>query len=536
MARALLPFLLLLVLLSSGHSSPRVLEVTSPKVFDQLGRPDFANQLQRTLEVKLADDRDLALMKPNSNEAQYGLQLELQRDHRFPGREAVRVQFNLPSGEKRWLTMTLLPEQLEAPSTRNWLIRKISNTTLRQLKAEAMVLLQPRLDGDLSKNIVLLDAKEKRLEVELLGQSPSSRTSPIPPDHAREVLAKEKPISSRRQSPIAKKVLNFMRSPITRKKDLKAPLPKEEKPELTPINPFYAQKHKALSRQPAFPFPRSVLSGPPSLFLAPSLGRLETDPRDTFSLSTAFTWVNEDYGGSQGPLVGLRWKGEMLRQHISVSTRLWRYFNLSLDTGYGVRNSNDVRLELNHPTAPGGTTFLAQRNLDPGLLDSTLTLTMVHDMRRFIFRPFIHVKLPTGSKEALLSSGGRDAGAGLSMEWLQNNWHLKSMFSITSPEDLDIFAPTQGSVATSSYVTIALGIGKTLNLFGGERVSMSLTGQQNPLRRLSNMDDLDKEILTLAGLVEKDIQENLTFQLEVFGGLTNSSPKTGLLLGLRRQF
>jgi len=270
--------------------------------------------------------------------------------------------------------------------------------------------------------------------------------------------------------------------------------------------------------------------------MAPSLGRLETDPRDVFSVSTSFSWVREKFSGRQSPLVGINWEGEMLRQHISVSTRLWRHLNLSLDTGYGVRNSDHVTLELNHPTALGGTTFLAKRSLDPGLLDSTLTLTLVHDMRRFLFRPFIHVKLPTGDKDSLLGSGSRDAGAGASIEWTQYNWHLKGLLSLTSPGDLDIFASGQGSVATSSYITASLGAGKTLNLFGGERVSMSLTGQQNPLRRLSSMDDLDKEILTLAGLVEKDVNQGLTFQVELFGGLTNSSPKTGVVVGLRRQF
>ena len=536
MARALLPFLLVSVLLGLVQAAPRVLEVTPPVVRDQLGRPDFANQIQRTLEMKIADDSGLALMRANPDEPQYRLELELHRDHRFPSREAVRVRFDLPSGESRWLTMTLLPEQLDEDSSRNWLVRKISNTTLRQLKAEAMVLLQPRLDDDLSKNIVLLNAKERRLEVELLGKSPASRTSPIPPDHADKVLAKEKPVAERRQPGLTDKILNFMNSPLNRKKDLKAPLAEEPPRKLTPIDPFHAQKHKARSRQPAFPFPRSVLSGPPSLFLSPSLGRLETDPRDRFSFSTSFSFVEENFSGAQGPLVSLNWKGEVLRQHISFSTRLWRHLNISLDTGYGVRNSDGVQLELNHPSAPGGTTFLSKRNLDPGLLDSTLTLTLVHDMRSFIFRPFLHVKLPTGNKESLLSSGGRDAGAGASLEWTQNDWHLKSMFSITSPEDLDIFAPSQGSVATSGYITLSVGVGKTLNLFGGERVSMSLTGQQNPLRRLSSIDDLDKEIVTLAGLVEKDIRKGLTFQLEVFGGMTNASPKTGLLLGLRQQF
>lgn len=500
-----------------------------------MGRQDFANALQRTLEMMIADDHDLALMKPDISKFQYGLSLELQRDQRFPSRESVRICYHLPSEKKKWLTVTLLPDQIERESSRNWLVRKVSNMIVRQLKAESLILLQPRLDDDLSKNIVFLDANKKRLEVELLGQSPSSRRSPIPSDQAEELLSKQKPVAERRQPKLGNKVLNFMKSPVTLAKDLKAPLTQEKPRKLAPIDPFHAQKYEALSRQPAFPFPRAVLSGPSSLFMSPSLGTLETDPRDILSVRTSFSLSREDFTGTEGP-ENINWKGDFLRQHLSISTRLWKYFSLNLDTGYGVRDSDSVRLEMSHPTAPGGTTFLSNRSLDQGLLDSSLTLTYVHDMKRFLFRPFVHVKLPTGEKESLLSSGSRDMGAGVSIEWNRNSWHLKSLFSVTSPGDLEIFIPSQGSLAAESYITASIGLGRTINLFGGERASMSLTAQQNPLRENANLDELNKDLLTLAAMVEKDFFKHTSFRLEGSAGLTDSSPKASILFGVQQNF
>jgi hypothetical protein len=448
----------------------------------------------------------------------------LKQDGRFPHRQSILCHFQSPGGQDRFLTITF-PNDLDERD-RRWLSKSASELIAEQLKSESLVIIGDRLSPDMQKNIVHLNPNTRHLDIELLGKRQTGNRGNSEPWQDRQIEASKQstPIAKRRQTNQPDQVLSFHRTPVADTPDLDNPPPKEVPRERIPLDPFKAQREKELLRQPNFRFPRFLTSGPISLVYTPSLGLAETDPRDRFVVDFSTSYSAEEYQGEVvKSLTQYKWSGTFTRYHLSASTRLWQKLGLILETGMGSHDS-DIQLDVSSPTAPGGTTFLPNGKVGLGMLDTSITFNYLMESRHGLFRPHATIKLPTGSKRDLLSSGEADISLGASMEWSVDNWHLKGMASFTRAGDILIMDSAQAPVKSNGYLYAALGIGRTLDIWRGERVAASLNFMENPLGRLSDLDDLDDELLSLNASIEKDFSKTGSVRLEGSFGLSNSTP------------
>jgi hypothetical protein len=516
--------------LAPNLSAQRYVAASLPTVEDHLQRPELARALERALRETFADDGSIAIFDVQEKGPHFDLELSLKHDVRFPEEEAIFCKFISPSGEERALTLLFSPAQLNQRGT-TWLAKTGAETIANQLKAESVVSLKPRLDPDMNKNIVHLDASRRELQVDILGKSSAWRET------QNELSQKQLPTALRHQDLDSPELLTFAESPKVKVLNPNN-LPEKELPyERLPLKPFKAQVESELQRQLTFPYPRFQTSGPMALLFTPSLSMVECDPRFYATFATEITATNQSFNGV-GPthsFTKLNWDGPLYRQYYSLSTKLWQRLGLSLETGYGQQDAQ-IELEIDHPTAPGGTTFLPAGGVSGGMLDTTLTINGLWETPSMLFRPHMIIKLPTGDEKNLLGSGHADYSLGASLEGYWQDWHVKSMLSYTRPGELNIFDPGQAPIKTIGYLYAAFGMGRVLNIFGGERVAMSLNAMENPMRRATNLEDLDKVLVSFNALVEKNFTDDFRLRLEAGYGLTTSAADSTLGLSAFLRF
>lgn len=531
-----------LCLASLAFASPlcaaKLVNSLQPVVEDQIRRPLLAKSLEKALVETMADDSKIVLVQESDINPRFNVHLKLKRDDRFPDKEAIQCRFQNPGGQDRFLTLTF-PKNLQ-DRDRRWISKKAAETISAQLKSESLVERNARLSPDMSLNIVHLNPKHRHLDIELMGKRHTGKALPdlVEPwqEQEKNIAQRSEPTVQRRSNPNQDTVLSFHRSPPAETIDPDNP-PLVEKPyERAPIHPFKAQLSRELARQPNFKFPRFLTSGPVSLIYTPNLGLTETDPREHFNAEISTSYTMEHYrSASNDGLTKIRWEGDLLRYHLTLSTRLWNKFGITLDTGMGTHKS-DIQLEAAHPTAPGGSTFLNGGALGLGMLDTTVTVNYLMENGFGLFRPHVTYKFPTGSTSNMLGSGQGDASAGASLEWSVNDWHLKGLMAYTVPGELDIFNQRQTPLKTNGYLYAGFGFGRYLNVWGGERVAMSLNFMENPMGRATDLDDLDQELVTLQGLVEKAFTPQLDLRLEASYGFSQSSPDGSILAALNFHF
>ena len=553
-----LVYLASLSLASPLFSAARQANSSIPVVIDQIERPDLAKALTRALQESFASDDEIAIFNANEKEPHFSIEVKLQHDVRHPDREAMFCRFVSPSGEERSLTLLYAPEDLHQRGIA-WIARSGAESICRQLKAEAVVNIAPRLDNDISKNIRTLDFSRREIQDELSSppESNSKRVleKPAQEEPLRELQVetigkskdwselqkdlshKKLPVSSRYQNLDSPELLSFAESVPVQTVDPKNPPLKEIPYERLPIQPFKAQVASELERQLTFPYPRFETGGPTALLLTPSLGMPDSDPRFYGTVGTSASVSSQDFSGrgSSHTYNSLTWSGPLYREYFSASTKLWQRLGLGLESGYGQQDAK-IQMEVDHPTAAGGTTFLPSGSVGGGMLDTKLFINGLWETPTMLFRPHMTVKLPTGDQENLLGSGEVDYSLGVSLEGYWYNWHTKGMLSYTRPGDLDIFDPRQAPLKTTPYAYVGLGLGRELNAFGGERVSMSINAMENPLREATNMEDLDDLLVSFNLLVEKSFTDSFTLRLEGGYGLTSSAADTSLGLGAFLRF
>ena len=522
----------------SPLSASRMVNALRPQVEDQIQRPELATSLERALVETMADDSKIVLLQPQDLGPRFLIHLKLKQDGRFPDRQSIHCILTSPGGQDRHLAITF-PKQLQGRD-QSWLAKQASELIATQLKAESLVELGDRLDADMERNVVHLNPERRHLGVELIGK----RHLGTKPDLIQEweeqshnIAHKQQPIAEKRAIKEENQMLSFHRAPITEAINPDNPPVAEPPYERTPLHPFKAQMEKELLRQPNFRFPRFLVSGPAALTYTPSLGMNDTDPRDVLNIDVSTSFALQDYAETSGLYTKYKWDGTLTRYHVSASTRLWKKLGLLLETGWG-GHDGDIKLDVAHPTAQGGTTFLKAGTLTAGALDTSFTINYLIENKSGLFRPHFTIKFPTGESENLLSSGQMDFSAGASMEWSVQNWHLKGMLSFTKAGDLDIMDAAQAQLKSNPYLYAAFGFGRELNIWGHERVAMSLNFMENPLGRVSDLDDLDNEIASFNVLVEKRLNFNRHSKVRIEGsyGLTSSSPDTSVILGLNLHF
>jgi hypothetical protein len=520
----------------SPLSASRMVNALRPNIEDQIQRPELAQSIERALFETMADDSKIVLLQAQDLGPRFLIHLKLKQDARFPDRQAIHCTFTSPGGQDRHLTITF-PKQLRGRD-QSWLAKQISELIATQLKAESLVELGDRLDADMHVNVVHLNPERRHLAVELIGKRHLGSKADLIQEwenQSRHIAEKEQPITPKRAPEAQNEVLAFHRAPNTEAIDPDNPPVHEPPYERTPLHPFKAQMEKELQRQPSFRFPRFLVSGPAALTYTPSLGINETDPRDFFNVDVSTSFALQDYAGSSGPYTRYKWDGTLTRYHISASTRLWKKVGLILDGGFG-GHDGDAKLDVAHNTAPGGTTFLPKGSLSTGVLDTSFTINYLMENKSGLFRPHFTIKFPTGDQQNLLGSGEMDFSAGASMEWSVQSWHIKGMLSYTKAGDLNVMDPGQAILRSSPYLYASFGLGRELNLWGHERVAMSLNYMENPLGRVSDLDDLDIDIVSFNALIEKRFSQHSDVRLEGSYGLTSSSPDASFTLGVKLHF
>jgi hypothetical protein len=267
--------------------------------------------------------------------------------------------------------------------------------------------------------------------------------------------------------------------------------------------------------------------------MTPMLQLPEAAAGKRFELSFATTQTHATLNDTGGAFTKLAWNGTTTKQTVTVASRLWNRFHLSIESGYG-GHKGDIEFEVDQGAARGGTTFLMSGSSDAGMLDTQINLHTVIESGRFLIRPHLRLKLPTGDQEQLLSNGGIDAGFGTSFETLFKGWNINTQISYIQPADLDFFDAGQTSLASKNYVYMGLGLGHQL-WDENTRVAFALNWMSHPLQGTTDLSTLDQPLSTLA----MQVGQNFSYghaSVDVSSGITASSPRISVGLNLKVWF
>lgn len=516
--KATLVFLICTFAVIPGLFGDRIVNCKKPTLQSSIHQRDFAKRLQKSVLDRMVDDPQIRTFSIPRDEAHFKIHLSLKRYDKSPNKQAIICEYTYPNNAQNYLYLTY-PDRILQERETSWLINQSAEKIVQQLKAEAVIEINARLN-EKEANIFHLDPNQKRLSIDII--KPSHRSLPL----AKRAEKIKKPLRRPDDSRQTDQVLGYLDHKKFNTPDPKRP-PKIDPPkELVHINPFEAEKVKALSHRLDFPFPKFRVSGFPSMLLFPSLSWHQTHLDRKFSIETDTSWVREGFDDLHS-FNQLNFDGHYLKQSISFSTLLWQRVNLSIETGMAAHDA-DVQLDIAHPSAGGGTTFLASKDLDLGLTDTVLSINHTITQGKMLFKPGLQFKFPTGDAPNLLGSNHSDLSVSVSAERTHNLWHSAARLAFVQAGDLGIFVETQEELKIENYITASLGFGKTLDLKRGEAISMSINYAQNPMRNISSFEDLDDEILTLGFLLEKALTNLIKVKADFSYGLSPSAPKFGL--------
>lgn len=523
-----LTVVLLLVCLSNTtlvYARVKQISCKRPKVIRSEPYLPLARLIQRRLDDLLLEDISIRTAAASNKEASFQLEINIRRYFKEPGHHAIFVNIVDPMNKDKMMIFTFKMAQLSERTT-NWLASRVAIKAYDQLKIEAAMMHGERLDKNMFNNVIQLNLKNKKLDVAVLPSKAVKKHTILP-------LPGQK--SQRKHNPHeeGRSVLGL----FSREKYKTRAVPEEKDPpkDLVDIAPITAEKIRVLKHQPTFNFPSFQTSGFPSLMLMPSLSWHQTHPKQNVSFESETTWAKENFAGSSGSLEKMRFEGNYYLQKFSLSTRLWERINLSATGGLG-RHDSEVQMDVLHPSAIGGITFLRQNQINAGQTDLVVAINHHMESRKMIFRPGLLFKFPTGDTDKLMGSGHSDYALSVSWEYLESNWHSAARVSFVYAGDLAVFSRRQAELDLASYVVANLGVGRVLNRLRGERVAWVINYAQNPLRKTSSMKELNDEIITSAISIEKDISPNKLIRAQAQAGLSSSAPIASLAFNFKIKF
>lgn len=523
------PFKRFLLLISLSLSSIFALNADrrvdcKPVVIVQSGQHnDLVKSIKRQVDKLMLIDPSIRI--DAVKEPYFKIHLQIRSYLRTPGKLAAYITYIEPKGKQNVMVMTF-PKTTSTEREFSWLSQKVAKRCVSQLRIQAGLNTGKHLSDLMFNNVLHLDPSQHHLSVQLVGsKKPVEKSN----KEAGQIIKKLR-IKDKEEE--AKPVLGI----IDRNKFHERAKPPEPyiPPETVKVNPFKAEVDQYLDYEPGFNYPKFRTSAISSLYLIPSLSTHQSDPRQKFSVLIDSFWVSEDFSGANA-VETYKFDGHYYGQTISIASRFWGKWNAALQIGWGQRDS-ETQLDIQHPSAVGGTTFLSKSSLDASLSDTIITINHQNERGKLTFRPTFQVKLPTGSASDIMSSDHVDLSFGFQLEYAYQHWHWASRISFVEAGNLDIFDVSQAEINPDGYGVFSFGIGRTLHPTRGESVSMAINVSQNPMRNVSNFTDLENEIITIGVGGEKVLFRNIAVKADINVGLSRSAPDFGAGITVRQQF
>lgn len=493
-------------------------------VQSKIGFQKFVNSLNEELFSKIKSDASIKLLDQPKDTGLLQMQLVLRKDLRFPEKEAVFVTFTNPNQQTSLLTLLYKPQDRQQKAKR--LIDQLSQTLVRQLKAESIPNLRTNLSEDMNHNIFHIDVQSNQLKVELIGKQTQQKQQWE--DKVEATKEKQLPVAQKKQPKENKVLLDLMEQPKPPVIDPAKVEPEPAKAPPLPLDPFAAENKKS-GPEYLVKYPRLQNGGLAALIVTPQLNELELKGNQRFGFSTYTSLTFENFENTIGTAT-YKFDGRFQQQRLAAAARLWSNMLLGVETAYGVRDS-DVQFDALHPSAAGGTTFLPANSLDYGFTDTTLSLSYKTGIKSFSLRPVLKLKVPTGSEKDLLGSGHVDYSAGVMVNLPFKVWTWGMALHLIIPGDIGNFDPAQGDLPAANSVSFQTGFARTLDYYGPLDVAFSYHFMQNPLRELSSMPETEEDIHNIGLLLERQLKNDWTFQTQASAGLSPSAANASISIG-----
>jgi hypothetical protein len=509
-------------------SANRQFECYVSPIQSKIGFQDFTQALNQNLFSIIESDASIKLLQESNSNDILKMQTLLRKDLRFPEKEAVFVTFIHPDQKTSFLTLLYKPENRR--KNQQDLIQQLGKALVRQLKAESIPNLQSNLASDMNHNIFHIDVQASQLKVELIGKQTEQKYKWE--EKVETLKQKRLPVAEKKQPKENKVILGM-------KNQSKPPVinPEKVEPEPTkrppiPLDPF-AAKNKAAHPDYLLKYPRLQNGGLAALIITPQLNEIEMKGNERFAFSTSTSVTFENFENTVGTTT-YKFDGRFQQQHFSIAARLWSNMLISLDSAYGVRDS-DVQFDALHPSAAGGTTFLTSNSLDYGLTDTTISLSYKAPIQSFSLRPVIKIKAPTGSETDLLGSGHLDYSAGVMANVPFKVWTWGLALHLIIPGNIGNFDPAQGDLPAANSISFQTGFARSFQYYGPLDFAISYHFMQNPLRELSSMPETEEDIHNIGILLERQLKNDWTFQTQASAGLSPSAANASISIGFDYQ-
>ncbi|MBF0196367.1 MAG: hypothetical protein HQL32_01585 [Planctomycetes bacterium] len=477
----------------------------------------------------MADDYSIKTLSSSEGKACFKIHMIFTHSLNDREEENIIVNFTHPAGETYNQTYVYQKAHVNARHS-SWIIKKASDKIIQQLKAEGVVELRPRLkDGPV--NTYYLNPLKRSLNVDVL-DSRKSRDPVVNERQFREELPRQKAKEIREEKKKGKEpiiLLDYKGRYKTQTEDENNPVQIPRPRKKLALNPLQGEINRELSRQPVFPFAKFKASGFTSLYLLPSLSWDETDPRNNYSFHTSFSILDESNNYIKN-YNRMKIDGQLLEQSFGFSARLWQRLHVGLRTNLSVHES-EVELDIDHPTAAGGTTFLKNQDTGLALGDTVFELSNLFEVGKLIFRPGIQLKFATGSTDNLTSSGHSDYSVGTAFDYTHNDWHLAGRLSMVKTGHLNVFAGSQQEYDSEDMLVASLGFGKMLDPLRGDASSLVLNFATNPLRS-NTLDPFSSDITTVGYHLSRSFKRGVIGHFETSIGLSTAAPDFNLALSL----
>lgn len=521
-------FALLILFSHQVGFANRQFECSVTPIQSKIGFQKFVDQLNKDLFSRIERDSSIKLLPQSKADERLQMQALLRRDLRFPEKEAVFVTFIHPNQSTSLLTLLYKPS--DRTKNTQALVQQLGSTLIRQLKASSIPSLQQNLSSDMNHNIFHIDVKDSHLKVELIGKQTEQKQKWQ--EKVSSIKEKHVPIAEKKQPKEHKVLLDLMDQPKPPVINPEKIEPEPPKRPAVPLHP-YAKEDKTVRPEYFAKYPRLQNGGLAALILTPQLNEMELVQNQRFGFSTSTSITFENFENTIGTST-YRFDGRFQQQRLAVATRLWTKLLLSLESAFGVRDS-DVQFDALHPSAAGGTTFLPANSLDYGFTDTTISLSYRAPTTSFSLRPVIKIKVPTGSEQDLLGSGHLDYSAGITANIPFDVWSWGLALHLIIPGNIGNFDPAQGDLPAANSLSLQTGFSRTLQYYGPLDLAFSYHYMQNPLRELSSMPETEEDIHNIGILLERQLKNDWTFQTQASAGLSPSAANASLSIGFDYQ-
>ncbi len=290
--------------------------------------------------------------------------------------------------------------------------------------------------------------------------------------------------------------------------------------------PAYAKRDKK-SDSVSHAYPSLRLSGIQGLSLHPSIQFVkEKDNKYGLNFNFDFSQTSENYKGSDSR-VFLENRGKLYGVDFKISKTYKKNikFNCKVKTG-----AHDSSIGLSRVNGSLAQSFYDSKKTSYALSDIELGASYQVDYLGFEILPFTIVKIATGSKKDVLSTGSEDYSAGLSIRYIfENNLSMVAQASYNMIGKMEFQKSGINSLNLKDGFTASLGINSPINKENKHgSLAAAIYYSENPFRVSSNIRQMKDDFFTIGFLYDSDKKASLNYTLGINFGLSDSAPNSSI--------